>query len=298
VQASAAALRRSLESAPADVRAAVMGIGISVPGPVDPWRGVVIETPNMGPAFRDVPLAEEMEKALGLPAFLDRDTNVAALGEMSFGGARGCDDFVYITVSTGIGGAIVSRGLLFHGPDGTAGELGHTPVDMEVVCTCGGIGHLEGLAGGRGMALRAQAATREGRSPFLAARAAAGSVEAIEGSDVAAGEEAGDPTCIAIMERARRAFAIACAGFVNALNPSRIVVGGSIADAQGDRLLDPARAEISARAFHTPARRVRVVPAELGGDVGLAGGHPLVIARLGDPAWRGGRATPTPARNG
>jgi glucokinase len=265
---------------------------------VDPWHGIVIETPNMGPDFRNVHLAEELEKALGLPTFLDRDTNVAALGEMSFGAARGCDDFIYLTVSTGIGGALVFGGRLFHGPDGTAGELGHTPVTLDGVCTCGATGHLEGVSSGRGMALLAQAAVREGRSPFLAARAAEKSVDKIEGSDVASGEEAGDPTCAAIMERARRAFAIACVGFVDALNPSRIVVGGAIADSQGDRLLGPARAEIAATAFRTPARRVKIVPAQLGGDVGLAGGHPLVIARLGDPAWRGGRATPTPARDG
>ena len=296
--ACADALCSSLEAAPTDVREAVVGIGISSPGPVDPWRGAVIETPNMGPEYRNVPLAEEMEKALGLPAYLDRDTNVAALGEMSFGAARGCADFVYLTVSTGVGGALVSGGRLFHGPDGSAGEFGHTPVNMDVRCTCGGMGHLEGVLGGRGMALLAQEAVRKGRSQFLAGVAAHKAVDLIEGTDVAAGEAAGDPTCVAIMERGRRAFAIACVGFVDALNPSRIVVGGAIADAQGERLLGPARAEVAATAFRTPAARVQIVPAELGDDVGLAGGHPLVIARLGDSAWRGGRANPTPARNG
>jgi len=93
------------------------------------------------------------------------------------------------------------------------------------------------------------------------------------------------------MERGRRAFAVACVGFVDALNPTRIVIGGAISDAQGERLLGPARAEVAATAFRTPRSRVKIVHAELGGDVGLAGGHPLVIARLGDPAWRGGRTT-------
>jgi glucokinase len=122
-------------------------------------------------------------------------------------------------------------------------------------------------------------------------------VEAIEARDIAEGEDAGDAMCRAIMERGRRAFAVACVGFVDALNPTRIVVGGAISDAQGERLLGPARAEVAATAFRTPRGRVRIVPAELGGDVSLAGGHPLVIARLGDPAWRGGRAT-HPSANG
>jgi glucokinase len=290
-----AALREVRGLVAKDLADAIVGIGISTPGPVDPWRGVVVETPNMGPDFLDVPIANELARRLGLPAFLERDTNVAALGEMAFGAARDCPDFIYLTVSTGVGGAIVSEGRIFHGPDGTAGELGHTPVAMEGLCNCGGVGHLEAFLGGAAMAQYARAAVADGTSPFLAAHAARTSLEAIEARDIAEGEDSGDEACRAIMERGRRAFAVACVGFVDALNPTRIVVGGAIADAQGERLLGPARAEVAATAFRTPRSRVQIVHAELGADVGLAGGHPLVIARLGDPAWRGGRAIPLTA---
>lgn len=285
------ALRGAIEKAPEAIRSAVAGIGISTPGPVDPWRGVVVETPNMGPKFIEVPIAEVLGMRLGLPAFLERDTNVAALGEMAFGAARNCPDFLYITVSTGVGGAIVSEGRIFHGPDGTAGELGHTPVSMDGVCGCGAVGHLEAFLGGAAMARTARAVVAEGTSPFLVERAAQKGVDGIEARDVAEGEDAGDEACRIIMERGRRAFAVACVGFVDALNPARIVVGGAISDAQGERLLGPARAEVAATAFRTPRSRVQIVHAELGADVSLAGGHPLVIARLGDPAWRSGRAT-------
>jgi glucokinase len=298
VDACVAALHSALAKAPDEIRAQIVGVGICTPGPVDPWRGVVVESVNMGPEFVNVPIAAEIEAALGLPAYLDRDTNVAALGEMAYGAARGCADFVYLTVSTGVGGAIVSDGRIFHGPDGTAGELGHTPVAMEGLCTCGATGHLEAFLGGAVMARNARAAVADGRSPFLASLAANKGIDSLEASHVAAGEDAGDETCRSFMERGRRAFAIACVGFVNALNPTRIVVGGAIADAQGERLLGPARAEVAATAFRTPRARVQIVPAGLAGDVGLAGGHPLVIARLGDSSWRGGRATQTPARNG
>jgi glucokinase len=283
---------------PAEIRDAIEGIGICTPGPVDPWRGLVVQTPNMGPEFVNYPIAAELESAFGLPAFLERDTNVAALGEMAFGAARGCPDFIYLTVSTGVGGAIVSEGRIFHGPDGTAGELGHTPVSMEDVCTCGAVGHLEAFIGGAAMARNARKAVAEGKSPYLATCAAHKGIAAVEARDIAAGEDDGDETCRAIMERGRRAFAVACVGFVDSLNPTRIVVGGAIADAQGERLLGPARAEVATTAFRAPRSRVQIVPAELGADVGLAGGHPLVIARLGDPAWRGGRATPTSAHSG
>jgi glucokinase len=295
LDACEAALRKVLGQVGIEVQDAVLGIGISTPGPLNPWRGVVLETPNMGPRFVDVPIASELGGRLGLPAFLERDTNVAALGEMAFGAARDCPDFIYLTVSTGVGGAIVSEGRIFHGPDGTAGELGHTPVAMDGLCTCGAVGHLEGIVSGAGMTQIARAVVAEGGSPFLAARVAQKGVHAIEARDIAEGEDDGDEGCRKIMERGRRAFAVACVGFVNALNPTRIVVGGAIADAQGDRLLGPARAEVAATAFRTPRSRVQIVHAELGADVGLAGGHALVIARLGDPAWRGGRATPLAA---
>ena len=297
LDACEAALREVRGQVEENLGDSIIGIGISSPGPLDPWRGVVLETPNMGPEFVDVPIAAEMGRRLGLPAFLERDTNVAALGEMAFGAARDCPDFIYLTVSTGVGGAIVSGGRIFHGPDGTAGELGHTPVATDGLCTCGAVGHLEGILSGAGMARTARADVAAGASPFLAARAAQKGLEGIEARDIAEGEDAGDEACRALMERGRRAFAAACVGFVNALNPTRIVVGGAIADAQGERLLGPARAEVAATAFRTPRARVQIVHAELGADVGLAGGHPLVIARLGDPAWRGGRATP-PTANG
>lgn len=298
LRACADALRSARDQAPAEIQEALVGVGISSPGPVDPWRGLVVQTPNMGPEFVNVSIAAELGAALGLPAFLERDTNVAALGEMAYGAARECADFIYITVSTGVGGAIVYDGKILHGPDGTAGELGHTPVSMEGVCGCGAIGHLEAFLGGAAMAKTARQAVAEGRSPFLAERATQKGIDRIEARDIAEGDDAGDSACHEIIERGRRAFAVACVGFVDALNPTRIVVGGAISDAQGERLLGPARAEVASTAFRTPRSRVQIVHAELGADVGLAGGHPLVIARLGDPAWRGGRATHISAPNG
>lgn len=289
IDACEAALKKSRDCVDAEIREQIVGIGISSPGPVDPWNGVVVQTPNMGEHFKNVPIAAELADRLDLPAFLERDTNVAALGEMAFGAARETLHFIYLTVSTGVGGAIVLDGRIFHGPDGTAGELGHMPVSMEGQCGCGGIGHLEAFLGGANIAKMGRAAVTAEASAFLEARAAQKGLDAIEARDVAEGEDAGDAACRQIMERGRRAFAVACVGYVDALNPSRIVVGGAIADAQGERLLGPARAEVAATAFRTPGARVQIVHAELGGDVGLAGAHPLVIARLGDPAWYRGR---------
>jgi glucokinase len=293
VRACVEMLSAARADTPAEIRAELAGIGVSSPGPINPWTGVIVSPPNLGPQFHDIAIAAELEAALGLPVYLERDTNVAALGEQAYGAARNVEDFLYVTVSTGVGGAIVADGQLVHGPDGTAGELGHVSVDMDgPPCGCGGTGHLEAISSGVALARDARDAVARGASPFLAARAA-GSPEGLAGldaRDVAEGEDAGDAVCAGLMAHARRAFAMACAGFVNTFNPDLIVVGGSIAEHQGDRLLEPARAEIKRGAFATPGGRVRLVPAELGPDVSLAGSQPLVSGRLDDERWRRGRA--------
>jgi glucokinase len=268
----------------------LVGIGIAAPGPVDPVRGQVIDPPNLGRSFHDTPLAARVGARLGLPAFLDRDTQVAALGEGGFGAARGCADYLYLTVSTGIGGAIMSGGKLLRGPDGTAGELGHLLVDPHgPPCGCGAVGHLEAVASGSAIARAARRRIEAGESPSLA-RLALERGLTFGAREVAEAEMSGDPVAASIMSDARAAFAGACVGLVDVFNPSLIVVGGSLAAGQGDRWLDPARAAVARQAFRVPGRRARIVPAALGADVGLAGAAMLVAERLSVDAG----ADPTP----
>ena len=281
VAACIEAARQAREGVQTAIRDDLAGIGVSSPGPVDPRTGVVVEPPNLGPAFRDIPLTTALADALGLPAFLDRDTNVAALGERAFGAAQGYDDFIYLTVSTGVGGAIVTSGELLHGPDGLAGELGHIPVSLDGPrCGCGGFGHVESYASGAGLAKLARALVEQGGSPFLEARARERGADGLSAIDVHQGEDAGDAACVALMAQARRAVAVGCVGYVNAFNPHRIVIGGSIAEAEGERLLGEVREAIRTEAFEAVGRHVTVAAAGLGGDVSLAGAHPLVMARL------------------
>lgn len=294
------ALRMSREMAASTGHRAIgslLGIAISTPGPIDPWRGVVGDTPNLGPDFHDIPIAERIEQGLGLPAYLDRDTQIAALGEGAYGAARGLRDYLYVTVSSGVGGAIVSDGRLLIGPDGTAGELGHAPVDFHgPPCGCGGVGHLESFASGVAIARAARVAIEAGVAPDLGAYAERNAITSVEARHVAEAEDAGVATAHAIMDEARRAFASACVGWVNVFDPDLIVVGGSIASHQGDRLLGPAREAITREAFRVPGRRVRIVPAALGDDVSLVGGVVLVNDRASVEEWRGGRPPLVPTQ--
>jgi glucokinase len=263
-------------------RASLTGLGISAPGPLDPRAGQLVEPPNIGPGFEGMNLVVPLAEALGLPAVLERDTVVAALAEGAFGAARGASDFLYITVSTGVGGAIVAGGRILGGADGVAGEIGHQTVALGgPICGCGAAGHLEAFSSGSGIARRAGAAIAAGNAPALAERARHISPAVLQAADVAAEADAGDPVAAALLEEGRTAFAHAMVGLVNVLNPELVVVGGGLARAEGDRLLQPARAAVERFAFSIPGRRVAIVEAKLGDDVGLVGAQPLLAERLG-----------------
>ena len=249
----------------------VVAVGVAAPGPLDPWTGTLTDPPNLGPLFHDVPLGAPIAAALSLPVAVDRDTQVALLAEARFGAGAGARDVVYLTVSTGIGGAVLIDGRPLVGPDGSAGELGHLCVDLDgPTCGCGARGHLEALASGSAIARQARESGSFGA--------------AVTARDVAAAEEAGDATARMIMEQARRAFAAACVSIVDIFDPQLIVVGGSVARNQGERWLGPARDEVKRRALRAAGRRVRIVPAQLGDDVGLVGAQPLIGARARDAA--------------
>ena len=273
-------LRSIVAAGPPELVATIEGIGIAAPGPLDPFAGRLVEPPNLGPAFRDLPLAAAIAEGMRLRAVLERDTNVAALAEGAFGAAVASAEFVYLTVSTGVGGAIVSRGELLGGADGVAGELGHLLVDLDgPPCTCGARGHLEAISSGVAIArAAAEAIGAGGEGASLGARAAAAE-RPLDARDVALAEEDGDPTAGRIMARARWAFAESCVALVNTFNPELIVVGGSIARNQGERWLAPARERVRDAAFRIPGQRVRIVPAALGDDVGLVGALPLLALR-------------------
>jgi glucokinase len=265
------------------------GVGISSPGPLDPWNGVVVAPPNLA-GWHDVPLAERVGAATGLPVFLERDTNVAIMAEWRHGAARGTVDAIYVTVSTGIGGGLVVDGRPLIGKDGTAGEVGHITLEIDgPLCGDGSPGHAEAIGSGTALAREGRALLDRGESPILAeVFHSSGAIE-LGAEHVAKAALAGDPASQALLDRAWVAIGALCASLVNVFNPEVIVLGGSIA-AHHPELFEVVRREIERRAFAAPARRVRVLPAEHGDDVSLIGLLPIVNERLHDPAFGRGSA--------
>ncbi len=259
-------------AASAHAALAVAGLGLgdivvaacSAPGPLDYRRGIVHQAPNLI-GMNEFPLADRLSDKLGgLGVFVDHDTAMAAVGEAMAGAAVGVPDFVYITVSTGLGGKIVSGGRMLRGVRGTAGELGHFPVAFEGPrCGCGSFGCAESFAAGRNLA------DQFGVNDATLVYAAAAS---------------GDARAALLVARAEAALGNLAVGLANVLNPSLIVVGGSVAEHQPEHVLVPMRRAIETRAFRVPAASVRVVPAGLGADVGLLGS---VLAARERAAGRG-----------
>jgi glucokinase len=269
-----------------------IGLGISSPGPLDPWRGVVLMAPNLR-GWVDVPVVERVAPRVGLPTFLERDTNVAVTAEWRYGAARETRNAIYITISTGIGGGVITDGRPLVGPDGTAGEVGHMTVELDGPrCGCGGIGHVEGIAAGAGIARDGARLLADGVAPELA-RLAAGGAE-VDAELVARAADAGDEACGAILERAWVAIGAMCASLVNVFDPEVIVLGGSIAQHR-PRIFEVARQELEKRAFPMLLDRVRIEPAAFGGDVSLIGLLPILQERIGDPAYTAGTQGPRTA---
>src|SRR3972149_2301615 len=151
-------------------------IGVAAPGPLDTERGIILTAANL-PGWSDVPLRQLLESHFECPVRLGNDANLAALGEWRFGAGQGSSLLLYLTISTGIGGGIVSHGKLFLGARGYAAELGHITVHPDgAPCGCGKSGHVEAGAAGPGIAGRALSRLGGGGGKTL--RRGAGPVDA------------------------------------------------------------------------------------------------------------------------
>ncbi|KAB2362812.1 ROK family protein, partial [Actinomadura montaniterrae] len=271
VLAALAALAAEAVAAVAGQGLAVAGAAVALPGLLDREHGVVRHAPNLG--WTDVPVALPAGAA-PLPAEYDNEANLAALGELWFGGGARLGDFVHVSGEIGIGAGIVVDGRVFRGAHGFAGELGHLVADPSgPPCSCGGRGCLEQVAGQEAM-LRAagipQARTVTGPD---------GSVNALLDR-----LNAGDAAALAAVDRAGRALGGALASVVNLIDPDAIVLGG-VFSPLAEWIRPPLRDVLAAG---PGSLRRGVPPVEVSGlaeGAAVLGAAGLVIERvIADPA--------------
>ncbi len=257
-----------------DAHPEVVAVGVGAAGMVTA-DGVMRFAPNV--AWRELPLRDHVAAALGLPAVVDNDGNVAAWGEFRHGAGRGARDLLMVTVGTGIGGGIVSGGRLLRGANGFAGEIGHIIVEPNgPLCGCGNRGCWEQVAAGRAIDRMGREAAREHPESEIT-RLAGGDPQAVTGSVVTSAARAGDPMAVMVLATVGRRLGEGIAALVNVLDPEVVVIGGG-ALAAGDLLLEPARAayaEAVEGAGHRPP--VPIVPALLGARAGAVGAAALAL---------------------
>lgn len=253
-------------------------VGVASPGPLNPRTGVVHYTPNL-PGWRDVPLIDTLAGQINRPATLANDGNAATLGEARFGSARGVRNLVYLALGTGIGGGVITEGVLVDGKNGLGAEIGHTLVSVDGPrCTCGAVGCLEAYASGWAIQFEAERVCTTADGDTMKRLAEGGTVHA---GVVAEAARQGDPAAQFILNRAGRALGAAIGSFINMFDPEMVVIGGGVA-ALGELLIGPARDVVAGYSFYDMRKGVDITYSSLGGDTGVYGAGALAFSVFGD----------------
>lgn len=247
----------------------ISAIGLGAPGISNPETGIVYRSPNL-PDWHGVPLQDIVAKRLGKKVFLINDANAAALGEMEYGAARGCRNFIYITISTGIGGGIIIDGNLYTGANSMAGEIGHMTIEPDgLPCNCGGSGCWELYASGSAIARRAREDIQSGKKTRLL-ELSGGDLNKIDAPLIEKAAKQKDALARKLIAETARYLGIGFGSIINIFNPDMIIIGGGLSK-MGDLLLKPAIKEAGKRSYHDIFKTVRFVTAELGDNSGILG---------------------------
>lgn len=252
-------------------------VGVASPGPLNPRTGEVLYTPNL-PGWRNVPFVEMLTAQIGRHVAIQNDGNCGALGERRFGSAKGVDNLIYLALGTGIGGGIISEGVLIDGKRGLGAEVGHVTVAMDGPrCTCGAVGCVEAFASGWAIQREAEAVATTAEGDTMREIAGDGAIHA---GVVAQAARNGDRAAQLILERAGRALGAVMGAFVNLFDPQMIVFGGGVA-ALEDLLIGPAERAMQMHSFVDMRDGMTVTYSSLGDDTGLYGAGALALAAFG-----------------
>jgi glucokinase len=230
---------------------------MSICGNVDESSGVATLTPNLG--WHDIPIRDLLEAGLGARVRIGTDTLLAALAELVWGAGRNAGNFIWVTLGTGYGAALVLDGHVFGGDHGYAGNLGHAQLGSgsELVCGCGQRGCVETVVAAPAIARAGQAAVSANRSTRLAELAATGAMSAALVLEAASGN---DPAARGIVDQVLEALTISLAAAINLLDLSLVVLGGGVLSA-APWMIDELDAQLRPRLMTREMRQdLRLIP--------------------------------------
>jgi glucokinase len=246
----------------------VLGIGVGAGGVIDSYRGIVLSASDILPGWAGTDIAGAFKSRFNLPSFADNDVNALAIGELTFGAAKGLESVVFLALGTGVGGAIVIDGKVHHGAHWSGGELGYLILDPSA--------DARGEFGGRSGTLEAYCS---GSGLFQTYVILAGPDDTItDGASIGARALA-DPDSLAAeaVRQTGRYLGLALVSIANMLDPEMIVIGGGLSSL-GDLLLDPARELLRERALPGPSK-CPIVRASLGDHASIIGSASLALSR-------------------
>jgi glucokinase len=249
----------------------VGAVCLAVPGLIMASDNTVIFSPNLH-EIENIGLDEAIGSRTGMRVTVENDANAAAWGEFRYGAGKDVEHQVFITLGTGVGGGVITHGVLLRGAQGAGGELGHVTLDPDgPVCGCGNHGCLEALASGTAIGRRAREVANERPNSALGRLAIE---RQVLGEDVTSLARDEDEAARYVMEETGRWLGIGLAGFVNVFNPQVIAVGGGVSRA-GELILEPARKEVHLRARSPSRDLVEIKEATLGPASGVLGAAAL-----------------------
>jgi glucokinase len=253
----------------------VAGACIGLPGIVEHKVGQALSCPNLR-AWEGVPIPRLVTERTGIPLWIEKDANLAALGESWLGAARGTAYSICLTLGTGIGAGTILDGRIYHGAWGGAGEIGHiTMVRDGPRCGCGNRGCLEALASATAIVREGQAAADRAPESLLwtLAHGERGNMTADVIFQAAA---QGDMNAARVIDTAMEYLGLGVASMINMFNPDLVVIGGGLAGA-GSQVLAPVRSVVRQRGRQPLVTRTRIELAGLGNRAGVLGGAYLVF---------------------
>jgi len=243
----------------------VLGISAAAPGSIDIQSGTVLLAPNIE-GWSNIPLCESLGTRFKVKTLVNNDARLAAYGEWKCGAGRGFDNIIFLTISTGVGGGIITDGKLLQGQIGIATELGHMTILADgPVCSCGKKGHLEALSSGPAIEKFVRNQIAEGSATVLS------NLPDFHTPDIAQAAKNGDELAKKAFELAGYYLGIGVASYMHIFNPSCIIFGGGVMQS-GDLLSIPFRRSLEKHVLNKRyLEGVKIASAELGDDAGLIG---------------------------
>jgi glucokinase len=258
---------------------AVDGIAVAAPGPLDSRQGVVARIPTLK-GWNDVPLRDALRTRFSLPVLVENDAIAAAVGQWRYGAGSGCDSLVYLTISTGIGGGIISDGRVVRGRRGFAGHFGHMLLDprSSLRCACGHLGCFEAHASGSALDSQARLMSSQGSSKCQALWAQVVRDTQPAASHLALAARLGHEPSLRAWRKLGVRLAQGVVSIVHALDPERVILGGGVS--QSYEWFEASLHEQLAQLLMPEFKSVTVIPAHELQDAGLLGVASLLMETI------------------